>query len=126
MRYSKQREEILKVVKSLNFHPMADDVYKRVQRSMPHISLGTVYRNLNALVDQEELSCVQDGKIVRYDWETGPHHHFRCRTCGTLYNVEIADEDILKFLAEKCEFEVKEVDLEMTGICGECSNGTEE
>ena len=124
MRYSKQREEILKVVKSLKFHPMADDVYKRVQRSMPHISLGTVYRNLNALVDQEELSCVQDGKIVRYDWETGPHHHFRCRKCGTLYNVEIADEDILKFLAEKCEFEVKEVDLEMTGICGECSIGS--
>ena len=35
----------------MDLHPSADDVYSRVRKRMPQISLGTIYRNLNKLVE---------------------------------------------------------------------------
>ena len=49
--YSKQREQILETVKSMDVHPSADDIYSHVRKELPQISLGTVYRNLNQLVE---------------------------------------------------------------------------
>ncbi|HHZ81013.1 MAG TPA: transcriptional repressor, partial [Candidatus Marinimicrobia bacterium] len=54
MRYSRQRETILQTVKVMDLHPSADDVYSRVRKRMPQISLGTIYRNLNQLVGMGE------------------------------------------------------------------------
>ena len=44
-RMSKQRRTILDLVKSGRLgHPTAADVYDEVRKTMPNISLGTVYR----------------------------------------------------------------------------------
>ena len=51
MRYSRQRELILKTVADCKDHPTADDVYTRLRPVMPNLSLGTVYRNLNQLAE---------------------------------------------------------------------------
>ena len=51
IRYSKQREAIKDYLKSVTCHPTADTVYLNIQKTFPNISLGTVYRNLNFLVD---------------------------------------------------------------------------
>ena len=37
-------------------HPTADTVYLHVREEFPHISLGTVYRNLNLLADTGEAA----------------------------------------------------------------------
>ncbi len=119
--YSRQREQILETVKSMDVHPSADDIYNRVRRRLPHISLGTVYRNLNQLVETGELSCVQDGKTVRYDWETGQHQHFRCEVCGALQNVEVSNKVIVNLLTKESGMIINEIDLEIKGICGTCA-----
>ena len=49
MRYSKQREEILRTIKTSEHHLDANGVYEMVRKIIPNISLGTVYRNLNDL-----------------------------------------------------------------------------
>ena len=51
MRYSKQREAIRLYMEGRHDHPAADSVYAAVREELPHISLGTVYRNLMQLVD---------------------------------------------------------------------------
>ncbi|MBN1152992.1 MAG: transcriptional repressor, partial [Dehalococcoidia bacterium] len=45
MRYSRQRDAILRVVRCTTCHPSAEWVYSQVKRELPNISLGTVYRN---------------------------------------------------------------------------------
>ncbi len=42
MRYSSQRDTVLKVVKAARDHPTADTIYSRVRAELPKISLGTV------------------------------------------------------------------------------------
>ena len=53
MKYSKQREEILKVVLNSSDHPNVNTIYERVRMVIPNISLGTVYRNLNTLYENK-------------------------------------------------------------------------
>ena len=51
VKYSRQRECILKDLQSRRDHPTADMVYESVRDSFPNISLGTVYRNLSLLAE---------------------------------------------------------------------------
>ena len=51
MRYSRQRELVLRQVQNRCDHPTADDIYLAIREDCPGLSLGTVYRNLNGLVE---------------------------------------------------------------------------
>ena len=50
-RNSRQRTLVYQAVKDSHSHPNAEEVYLLVRRQLPDISLGTVYRNLNLLVE---------------------------------------------------------------------------
>ena len=51
-RMTTQRRVILDELRSTGSHPTADQLYERVRRRLPRISLGTVYRNLEILAGQ--------------------------------------------------------------------------
>ena len=70
MRYSKQRELILDIVRSNAVHPTAEWVYEHARKVMP-IGIATVYRNLNQLADAGLIRCIPspDG-AERYDGRT--------------------------------------------------------
>lgn len=88
-RYSRQREEVLRVVRNADSHPTADWVYEQVRKTLPHVSLGTVYRNLNLLADEGLIQrVILDDGVVRYDGNTHAHHHFICSKTGKIYDVE--------------------------------------
>ena len=83
VKYSRQRESIKQYLMGTKSHPTADAVYQHVRTEYPNISLGTVYRNLNFLVERGEiirLTC-GDGS-EHYDADTSQHYHFICRECG--------------------------------------------
>ena len=46
MRYSKQRELVLRKVEELCDHPTAEEIFDKAAPECPGLSLGTVYRNL--------------------------------------------------------------------------------
>ncbi|MCF7825166.1 MAG: transcriptional repressor [Candidatus Marinimicrobia bacterium] len=121
-RYSKQRETILEVVQSTLVHPNADWIYKETRKRIPNISLGTVYRNLNQLVETGRIIKLKDESMVRYDGNIGHHDHFRCAVCGKWYDVEMIDQAIIKSFAEKHDFQVESFHLELEGTCKSCLN----
>jgi len=88
-RYSRQREEILKIVRATKSHPTADWVYEQSRHKIPSISLGTVYRNLNLLADEGIIKRLvfEDGK-VRFDGNVDEHHHFVSAKTGKIYDIE--------------------------------------
>ena len=59
-RNTKQLQLIWDAVKDDKSHPTADQIYDRVRKKMPNISLGTVYRNLQKLVGDEKLQDAYD------------------------------------------------------------------
>ena len=122
-RITKQRQVILEELRKLKTHPSADEIYKVVRRRLPRISLGTVYRNLEILVEMGEIQKLElSGSLKRYDWDTNKHYHIRCVRCNRVDNAPIAPLNQLEDeLYEATVFEIIGHNLEFTGLCPECS-----
>lgn len=55
---SKQREAIIKVLRSTSAHPSAEWIYAKVKKEIPNVGLATVYRNLRLLKERvKSLKC---------------------------------------------------------------------
>jgi len=117
MRYSHQREIIREIVFSTNSHPTADWIYGEVKKSLPNISLGTVYRNLKKLADEGIIRNIQDGSVARYDWNIEPHDHLKCNVCGEMIDIQVPNEIIKDTVMEKYDFEVSDVEITLVGKC---------
>ncbi len=122
MRYSHQRDTIRKIIYSTNSHPTADQVFIKAKKIIPNISLGTVYRNLKQLEKAGILQTIYDGNIIRYDWKTEPHNHLKCKICGDLIDVDMADLIIQPDFEKKYKFEVDDVEMTIIGTCNKHIN----
>ncbi|MDE7299991.1 MAG: transcriptional repressor [Lachnospiraceae bacterium] len=125
VKYSRQRQSIREYLAGTREHPTADTVYAHMRRLYPNISLGTVYRNLNFLVEQGEavrLTC-GDGS-ERYDGDTSPHYHLRCRECGGIFDLTMGSlEHINTLAAADYDGGVEGHSVLFYGKCPECAHG---
>ena len=88
MKYSKQREALLTLLRSTRSHPSADWLYENLRKEFPNISLGTVYRNLTLLADLGEIARLRLGDGVdHFDADTSRHYHFICSECGSVLDL---------------------------------------
>lgn len=96
-KFSRQREAIKTYLSNTTSHPTAEIIYENIKLSYPKISLGTVYRNLNLLVEQGEilkLSC-GDGSD-HFDGNPLPHNHFICDCCGGVSDLDMEPIDYIQ------------------------------
>ncbi|MEA4894715.1 MAG: transcriptional repressor [Oscillospiraceae bacterium] len=121
-RFSKQRELIYEAVRGTTEHPTAETVYNWLKPGNPTLSLGTVYRNLNQLVEEGSLQRLPF-PIERFDANTAPHAHFLCCSCGNVYDIlEICYDPSLDKKAEKISgHTVNHHELYFDGTCDRCS-----
>ncbi len=123
MNYSRQREAMLKLLRNSNDHPTANEIYERMRRDHPRISLGTVYRNLALLTDNGIIKRIDtDDEGVHYDGYTAPHYHFVCSRCGSMCDVHIPQINVDNAVEAECGGEVRGHSLIFYGICKECKN----
>jgi Fur family transcriptional regulator, ferric uptake regulator len=122
MRMTTQRRVILEELAKVTSHPTADDLYERVRRRLPRISLGTVYRNLELLSQAGLiLRLSAAGAQRRFDATTSQHYHIRCTRCGRVDDVKLKTTNKLeKALQKRCDYRVTGHWLEFTGICPSC------
>jgi Fe2+ or Zn2+ uptake regulation protein len=83
-----QRTRILEYLRKVKTHPAAETVYKEVKKTIPTITLATVYRNLNLLTEQGIINRMTVNHEYRYDGESGVHQHAICKKCGKIIDVE--------------------------------------
>ena len=133
MRYSKQRNLILEIVRSSTSHPTAEWIFQEAKKSIPTIGIATVYRNLKILTEAGMIRKVStvDG-VERYDGSIGRHYHFRCRRCGGILDLETAEEGALEEIEEKIKAtfinlpECAEINVTLfEGMCSKCCREAE-
>src|SRR5262245_22351732 len=82
---SVQRERMLEWLRATDAHPTAAEIHAALLPGAPHLSLGTVYRNLEVLIADGRVEAVSGaGAALRYDANPLPHHHFVCDRCGRI------------------------------------------
>ena len=123
---TQQRKEILDVLKKIDTHPTADEIYDRVKQKLPRISLGTVYRNLEVLSELGEIQTLElSGSLKRFDWDPQKHYHIRCVRCDRVENAPLAPMNQLENkLYQSTVFEIIGHNLEFIGLCPECTEKT--
>ncbi len=123
-RGSKQKDVILHTLMSTTSHPEADWVYEQVKKEIPHISLGTVYRDLKKLADEGKIQQLDiAGGTCRFDANARNHYHFRCERCGRVFDIDIPEEKGLNVkVAEKTGLKVNSHRLEFRGLCFDCQH----
>jgi Fur family transcriptional regulator, peroxide stress response regulator len=100
-RFTRQRAEVFAYLRKGAAHPTAEQVFAGVRSRIPNISLATVYKALEALVEAGLAARLADaGGPVRYDGRPGPHYHLRCERTGEVRDLELPyDPALLERLA---------------------------
>jgi Fur family peroxide stress response transcriptional regulator len=87
-RFTAQRREVYDALLLKRNHPTAVDVFLRVQKKLPGISLATVYNCLETLAECGLVRAVNhDRQSSRYCANLEPHAHFFCEQCGAVADV---------------------------------------
>jgi Fur family transcriptional regulator, peroxide stress response regulator len=121
-RETKQKELIMLILGKTREHPTADWIYEQARQHMPHISKGTIYRNLAILLEEGKISELNlNGTVTRYEQKQMNHYHFRCEQCGKIIDLgNPVDTSLEKIIEQQTGFKVTHHQLEFRGLCKEC------
>lgn len=124
LKYSRQRESIKACLMKRTDHPTADALYTSIREQFPNISLGTVYRNLNLLVELGEIQRLSCGDGTdHFDYDTSPHYHYVCKQCGSIIDLPMNTAKKLEEEAKKhVNGTVEEHTVFFYGTCSECAH----
>jgi Fur family transcriptional regulator, peroxide stress response regulator len=109
-----------KLQEHLNNHPTAENVTEYIKANHPNVSVGTIYKVLDSLVENELLKKVKTDKdIMRYDAVLSNHHHLYCAETERIEDYE--DDKLNKLISEYFEknsiknFKAQDIKLQITG-----------
>ncbi len=120
LRITPQRVAVFQTAWELNNHPTAEDIIRNIRESYPGISVGTVYKVLDTLVENNLLEKVKTGEgTMRYDPVLSGHHHLYCKETDMITDYEDSELDKLiaaHFSKKKiADFSITDIKLQITG-----------
>ena len=121
-RMTRQRRVILEALKKTLNHPTASEVYEVVRKTLPRISLGTVYRNLEMLSACGMIRKLEGlGRQKRFEHQLERHHHIRCLACGRVDDIAVPpDLDMDNAFRDSTAYEILGHRVEFVGVCPHC------
>jgi len=124
LRMTHQREVILEQIKKSTTHPTADELYEKIKKKLPRISLATVYRNLEIMSEAGMINKLEiSGRQKRFDWDLDQHDHIYCVQCHRVDNIELGDKKKITLPPEEDRgYQVSGCRVEFYGICPDCND----
>lgn len=117
-----QRQVLYETMKTMHGHPSPEEVYARVKKKVPAISLATVYKNIHIFVESgvfREVSLHHGS--VRVEMNGEPHHHVVCSKCRKITDI---GEKELGLGARRRRlpdgFMVERYAVDVIGVCASC------
>ena len=106
----------------VNGHMNIDDLYKKLLEKFPSISLATIYKNINAMVEKVFLSEVKipNQKSV-YELVKEEHAHMVCSSCGHIEDVTVNTASVINEAMSLSKFKIDSTNIVLSGLCPKCS-----
>lgn len=120
LKMTPQRRMIVDYLQSATNHPTAEEVLGAVNRKYPMTSRATVYNTLHWLKEAGMVREVFEGGDLRFDPNVGGHHHFVCRVCGRIEDVESDFVGSVQLCTLPARHEVEHYEVTLRGVCAEC------
>ncbi len=104
-----------------NGHMNIDDLYKKLLSKFPSVSLATIYKNINAMVEKVFLSEVKipNTKSV-YELVKAEHAHLVCSSCGHIEDITLDASTIFNEASQISGFKIDSTDIVLSGTCNKC------
>ena len=117
-----QRQVLYEVMKTMHGHPSPEEVYARVKKKVPAISLATVYKNIHLFVKNNVFRQVSlHHGSLRVEMNDETHHHLVCSRCKGITDI---GEKELGLLSKQNNlpggFLVERYAIDVIGICAKC------
>lgn len=119
---SKQRDMIMQYMRSIDGHVTPEEVFQALNGEGQSISLATVYRNLNILVEMHEIRKIAHPiEGYQYDKTCVPHYHLHCTKCDRILDLDIPyDEELNALMEKKTGLHISTHSMMAEGICEDC------
>lgn len=122
LKITPQRRLLFDLLHTDHSHPTAEALFARASRSMPGISLRTVYQTLNDLSAMGEIRTVSfDSGPVHFDPNVADHHHAICNACGAITDVYVDGTDQIA-IDGRADFTSDSVSIVFHGTCATCTD----
>lgn len=119
IRPSYQRVKVLDYLIKNQCHPTVDQIFNDLHKEIPTLSKSTVYNTLHSFIEVQLIRVITiEDNEARYDIITKNHGHFKCESCGTIYNFTINIDDFAT--DELTNFQVHDKNVYFKGICPRC------
>lgn len=123
-RTTRQRSALVALLDELDGFRSAQDLHALLRQRGESVGLATVYRALQALVDDGQLDILRgnDGEASYRRCSPVHHHHLVCRSCGR--TVEVADPPVERWaarIATEHGFADVQHQVEVFGTCATCA-----
>lgn len=120
LKVTPQRIAILEAIIKLDNHPTAENIIEYIRKNHPNISVATVYKVLDALVENELIRKVKTEKdIMRYDAIMESHHHIYCSDSDRIedYVDDELNEMLERYFTQKKipDFRIEDIRLQIIG-----------
>ena len=130
-RHTHQRQAVTDALEQSGQALSPNQILAWAQAEAPSLNLSTVYRQIKALQDQQQVVKVElPGQPARFEalchdvhaTKPGHHHHyFHCQDCDRVYPVHACPGNIGRLAP--AGFEVTRHDLTLHGRCANCVGG---
>jgi len=116
---SQQRIQIYNYINGRKDHPSVEMIFSALSPIIPTLSKTTVYNTLKNFVEAGIATpIIIDENEIRYDADTHKHGHFKCESCGNIFDFT---SDFTKLdVPEIKNFIIKEYHIYLKGICESC------
>lgn len=119
LKITPQRLVVMKYLDEHRTHPTADRIYSDLKQNNPSLSKTTVYNSLDTLQKNHIIQSITiSSSEQRYDMKTSTHHHFLCKRCGVIIDIDLKCPNEKKILQEG--HRVEEVQGYFKGTCKTC------
>jgi Fur family peroxide stress response transcriptional regulator len=103
-------------------HLNIDQLYNKMVDKFPSISLATIYKNMNAMIEKLfilEVKLPHEKSV--YELTKENHAHVVCEKCKKIEDVMLDTSSVLSEVANKSHYNINNSSFVFTGICSECS-----
>ena len=123
LKVTHQRMEVFRELASANDHPTAETLYKRLQKTLPTLSLDTVYRTLTTFEFHDMISRVQTAEShARFEAVIKQHHHAICYLCHKITDFQWDVCDTSKLPEKMTKWgQIQNKQITLKGICSDCA-----
>jgi Fur family peroxide stress response transcriptional regulator len=122
IRATPQRLAVYKILQQQDCHLAVEDLYEKIKNKLPGLSLATVYAILE-LFKEKKLAgeiWIKSDKVC-FERRTDLHHHFCCRICGCISDLDIPNCAAL-INKEVAGNLIEDLQGYFYGVCAKCKN----